>query len=224
MTAPASLAEALAQLQGQLPGVAKKHKASVTSQRTGKTHSYDYADLPDVSDALLPVMAVLGLSFTAFPTMHEGQFVLRYTLRHMSGESETGLYPLPGSGSPQDIGSAISYARRYALTGATGLAPGGDDDGKAATDAHHARKPRTAPDTQLDAEGRMTRAQLAGHKQLEADTKRQPQRAARTRPAAPEASQWDTSGPVDTRTGERDTGYVTRDRAQQIRRSFEEAG
>jgi ERF superfamily len=136
-----TLAEALAALQARLPRVAKEHKATVTSQRTGKTHSYDYADLLDVSDALLPVLSSLGLSFSACPTLRDdGKFVLRYKLRHISGESDGGDYPLPASGSPQEIGSAISYARRYSLIGVTGLAPGGDDDdGQGAEQEHQQR-------------------------------------------------------------------------------------
>jgi len=137
-----TLAEALAALQARLPRVAKDHTASVTSQRAGKTHKYDYADLTDVSEAILPVMASLGLSFTACPTMVDGQFVLDYALRHVS-ESLTsvgGLYPLPTSGTPQEVGSAITYARRYTLCAVTGLAPGGDDDdGQGAEQEHQQR-------------------------------------------------------------------------------------
>ena len=169
-----TLAEALAVLQGRLPRVAKEHKATVTSQRTGKTHSYDYADLLDVSEALLPVMTSLGLSFSACPTLRQdGKFVLRYKLRHVSGESDGGDYPLPSGGSPQEIGTAITYARRYSLTGITGLAPGGDDDDAQAAELGHAeRKSRQVPDAQLGAEGRMTRAQAAEHDRLKADTMR----------------------------------------------------
>jgi ERF superfamily len=136
-----SLAEALAALQARLPRVAKDHTASVTSQRTGKTHKYDYADLTDVSEALFPVMASLGLAFTACPTMDEHErFVLRYQLIHISGGNMMGEYPLPSSGSPQDIGSALTYARRYALCAVTGLAPGGDDDdGQGAEQEHQSR-------------------------------------------------------------------------------------
>lgn len=128
---PKTLSEALSALQAQLPRVAKEHTANVTSQRTGRSHSYDYADLTDVSTAILPLLARLGLSFTCCPTvLDSGQFVLDYSLRHVSEPSNSisGLYPLPSGGSPQEIGSAITYARRYALCAVTGLAPGGDDD------------------------------------------------------------------------------------------------
>lgn len=214
--APATLAEALAALQAAMPRVAKDHKATVTSQRTGKTHSYDYADLTDVTEALYPVMAPLGLSFTCRPSMvvtgpdHYERFVLLYTLQHASGDTLSGEYPLPAAGSPQEIGSAITYARRYALCAVTGLAPGGDDDdAQAAQQAAPERKPRnTATDAQLAAEGRMTRQQAAEHAKLEADVKAPGRRAERSRPKAPDpADPWTTDH----------ADYVTGQRAEQIR-------
>jgi hypothetical protein len=103
-----TLAEALAALQARLPRVAKTADAQY-----GK-----YADLTMVSDALLPVMSELGLSFTARPTLSgEARFVLLYSLLHVSGDELTGEYPLPSTGTPQQVGSAITYARRYTLCG-----------------------------------------------------------------------------------------------------------
>ena len=58
--------------------------------------------------------------------------MLAYKLLHVSGDHEAGEYPLPTSGTPQAIGSAITYARRYTLVAVTGLAPEDDDDGAAA--------------------------------------------------------------------------------------------
>jgi hypothetical protein len=89
--------------------------------------------LADVSLAVLPALAKHGLSFTSQPTVVDGSFVLEYQLRHSSGESITGAYPLPDKGTPQSMGSAITYARRYALSAVTGVAPDKDDDGAAAS-------------------------------------------------------------------------------------------
>jgi len=124
----ASLAEALALLQADLPEVRKDKTAQVKSEKTGQSYSYSYADLAVVSKALLPKLAALGLSFTCKPTMIDGRFVLAYRLLHVSGDDDSGEYPLPSSGTPQAIGSAITYARRYALCSVTGLAPESDDD------------------------------------------------------------------------------------------------
>jgi ribosomal protein S20 len=58
---------------------------------------------------------------------------------HTSGEKVSGEYPLPTGGSPQALGSAITYARRYCLCAVTGVAADDDDDGAAATEHHNAR-------------------------------------------------------------------------------------
>jgi hypothetical protein len=140
---PASLAAALADLQTRLPRIAKDKTAKVYSQRTGKTHSYDYADLATVSEKILPMLGVLGLSFMAFPDLtDDGKFCLRYLLQHSpSGDRESGRYPLPATGTPQELGSAITYARRYCLCAVTGVAPDNEDDDALAAE------PRAAYDT-----------------------------------------------------------------------------
>lgn len=131
--APATLASALAAFQSELPRVGKGNTADAG------TYSYKYADLADVSMAVLPLLGKHGLSFSAKPMLDEGgKFVLAYTLRHSSGESDGGSYPLP-TGRPQEVGSAITYARRYALSAMVGIAPDADDDGATAPDVPDVR-------------------------------------------------------------------------------------
>lgn len=132
------LAVALAKFQAELPHIGKANLAVVKSDKG--SYKYTYADLSDISAKVLPLLAKQGLSFSAKPTLHDGKFVLEYTLRHASGESDTGYYPLNASGTPQQIGSAITYARRYALSAVTGIVPDEDDDGQAA-----AQVPRQQP-------------------------------------------------------------------------------
>lgn len=128
---PASLAEALARFQADPPKISKGEEAN-----TG-TYSYKYADLAGVSAAVLPRLGRLGLSFIALPTMKDGEFVLAYTLMHTSGEKIEGSYLLSSKGSPQQIGSAITYARRYCLCAVTGVAPDSDDDDAAAAETSY---------------------------------------------------------------------------------------
>ena len=137
---PDTLAAALAILQTRLPHIGKDKSANI---KPG--FSYRYADLAVISKQLLPVMGELGLSFSCAPTIaDEGRLVLDYVLRHTSGESSGGLYPLPQTGTPQQIGSAITYARRYCLCAITGIAADEDDDD--ARDAEQAaRAQRNAP-------------------------------------------------------------------------------
>ena len=186
---PASLAEALALLQTRLPDIKKASNAQY-----GK-----YADLADVSKALLPVMGELGLSFTAKPTWvvrGDGarEFVLAYRLSHVSGQWDEGEYPLGTNvTSHQAIGSAITYGRRYCLCAITGAVADEDDDGQAASAPAVKRQQRPKPperapdalprnrdgaisrsqatDEELHAAGNMTDTQLRDHNRLERDVK-----------------------------------------------------
>lgn len=122
-----NLTSALAAVQAVLPVVGKDHTATVKSDKG--TYTYKYANLASVSAAILPILSAHGLAWTTLPTFDDaGRFVLRYELRHISGESVAGSYPLPTTTRPQEMGSAITYARRYALCAATGVAPEEDDD------------------------------------------------------------------------------------------------
>jgi ERF superfamily len=144
---PASLAAALADLQQQLPRIGK-HAQGQRSK---------YADLTEVNDALLPLLGKLGFSFTCAPTMLDGQFVMEYVLR-LAGTDERieGFYPLPSS-TPQTMGGAITYARRYCLLAVTGAAPDeDDDDAQAAEQAYRAQ--RNAP-PEVDEHGAATFAE-----------------------------------------------------------------
>lgn len=124
------LAAALAHFQAELPRIGKANLAVVKSDKG--SYKYTYADLSDISAKVLPLLAKHGLSFSCKPTLFDGKFVLEYTLRHAAGEKDTGYYPLNAQGTPQQIGSAITYARRYALSAVTGIVPDEDDDGQAA--------------------------------------------------------------------------------------------
>jgi hypothetical protein len=145
VTAQPELAKALAAVQQELPVIGKQHTADAG------TYSYPYADLTDISSALMPILGKHGLSFLAKPTLADGAFVLAYSLLHVSGEREDGLYPLPMGGNPQSIGSAISYGRRYCLCAVTGVAPGGSDDDGVAASAVVAAPERPGPPRPPDA-------------------------------------------------------------------------
>ena len=145
--AHANLAAALAAVQREIPSVAKGATATVQT-KTGGEYKYQYADLAVITPLILPLLGRNGLAFTAQPTLVGDAFVLQYTLAHESGETVAGMYPLPDpiGAKPQEIGSAITYARRYALCAVTGVAPGGDDDDAASANDKPAaaRKPRAA--------------------------------------------------------------------------------
>jgi hypothetical protein len=129
-----TLAGALAEVQAHLPTIAKTETATVRSDKG--SYSYSYANLAQVSHAILPLLGKVGLAWICRPTLTEaGKMVLAYRLLHVSGEEVAGEYPLPATGTPQQIGGAITYARRYTLCSVTGVAPEQDDDDAAAASA-----------------------------------------------------------------------------------------
>ena len=164
MTEPANLPAALAALQADLPQVRKGETAKVQTKQ-GREYSYSYANLADCTRAIMPLLAKFGLSFSAKPTLVDGRFSLVYVLRHTSGECDEGEYPLPdpARAGAQEVGSAVTYARRYTLCAVTGLAPDGDDDDAASAAAGVAsRQSRAAPPPASSATrpGMVTKAQL----------------------------------------------------------------
>lgn len=125
-----ALNAAIVKLQGMLPRVVKGESANITRKDGTPGPKYKYADLADVSEAILSLLSQCGLAFTAKGGFEGGVFGLVTTLIHESGEEDPGFWPLPDPRQtpPQQVGSAITYYRRYGLCAATGVAPDGDDD------------------------------------------------------------------------------------------------
>lgn len=136
--------DALADLQGVLPVIKKATTGNVGGRAT------KYADLADICKEILPLTSERGLAWLTRPTMvirEDGarEFVLQYSLRHApSGTSHDGEYPL-GTGNPQQLGSAITYARRYTFCAVTGAVADVDDDGTAASQQPKAGRDRQPP-------------------------------------------------------------------------------
>lgn len=131
-TAPATyegLYSALAAFQATIPAVRKGNTARVEGNKG--SYSYDYADLADVTDVALPALAKVGLAWVTRPdTAEDGTINLHYALVHgATGEKIEGSVAVGKRGDRwQDLGSALTYARRYMLVSVTGIAPGGDDN------------------------------------------------------------------------------------------------
>ena len=120
-----NIIEALAAFQAELPKVGKN---SVNPHFRNR-----YASLEDLSNTVLPLLGRHGLAWFTCPTHTEHGLVLRYVLSHAVEGEITGDYPLPSGVNPQQLGSALTYARRYCLGAVTGVAPDEDDDGNAAS-------------------------------------------------------------------------------------------
>lgn len=107
-----------------------------------------YADLASIIEAIKDPMADNGLSFSQFPT---GQNQLTTILMHESGEWLEDTYTVaPVDNRPQSVGSAITYARRYALGAILGIATESDDDGAEASGTVAPQATRTVTATITD--------------------------------------------------------------------------
>jgi hypothetical protein len=123
------LAAALAKAQAEMEG-ASKDSANPFFKRK-------YADLSSVRAACVPYLSKHGLAVVQSPsitiTTEFGAGVTVETrLLHASGQWMAGTLSCQvKDASPQSVGSAITYLRRYALQSFAGVAPE-DDDGEAA--------------------------------------------------------------------------------------------
>lgn len=131
-----NLFAALAAVQAELPHIDKGNVGDIPGKDGKRGYKYKYADLADVSQAILPLLAKHGLAFNSKPTTVNGEFGLSYKLMHESGEKDEGFVPFGRAGTPQQTGSLITYYRRYCLCAITGAAPDEDDDGAAAETGH----------------------------------------------------------------------------------------
>jgi hypothetical protein len=92
-----------------------------------------FADLAEVLETVRAPMAKHGLSITQIPVGACDTHVRLVTLvAHKSGQWIKGVLDMPlGQKTPQGVGSAISYARRYVAMSMLGVAAD-DDDGEQA--------------------------------------------------------------------------------------------
>lgn len=123
------LAKALACAQGEFD--------QITADRTGQTghRKYKYADLNSFLLAVRSALSKHELAIIQKPSSTPDMMVhVETMLIHGSGEWVSSFLSIKAANdTAQGIGSAITYARRYALGAMLGLAPEEDDDGKAAS-------------------------------------------------------------------------------------------
>ena len=120
------LATALCKAQAEMAGAKKDANNPAFNSK--------YADLASVWDAARPSLTKNGLSVAQFTVPTEANEVQVETiLMHSSGEWVSGVIAIPVSkDNAHGYGSALTYARRYALAAAVGIAPEDDDANEAA--------------------------------------------------------------------------------------------
>lgn len=136
------LATALAKAQGSMQ--------NAVMNRTNPHFRSKYADLSSVLDAIRSPLAASGLAVVQTMQTGERGMVLKTTLMHASGQFITTEYPLPATQKPHEMGSALTYARRYSLAALICNASDEDDDGNMAMAAPP--KPQAPPTARIGAE------------------------------------------------------------------------
>jgi hypothetical protein len=127
------LASALAAAQGELQNPVKDQTAEVL-MKSGGRFKYSYTDLASVLDACRPVLAKNGLAILQPVSVNQNRVVVTSLLAHKSGQwISSDLMMTAAEVTPQAIGSAVTYGRRYGLGPLIGIAAGEDDDGAEAS-------------------------------------------------------------------------------------------
>ena len=121
---------ALAAASAEMPLIAKDRQATIPT-KGGGSYAYRYADLARVLEAVRPVLAKHQLAILqSAGECGSGELVVATRVLHASGEwieADGPAISLEGLDA-RGVGGAMTYARRYSLTTALGLAPDDDDD------------------------------------------------------------------------------------------------
>lgn len=119
------LAAALSKAQGEMAAAPKDARGNF-----GR-----YSTLDSLWDVARPVLAKYELALVQSTDITpDGRCVLLSVLTHSSGEWISGVYPVePVQKTPQGMGSAMTYARRYSFSAMIGLTSDEDDDGALAS-------------------------------------------------------------------------------------------
>ena len=119
--------------------IAEFQRRAPIIEKADKAYDKQYARMDRIWREIRPLLTELGLSVTwQICELRDTLCHVEGQLRHRDGHGErlTQDIPMPelikGQNKAQQMGSAATYARRYALTAALGLVSGDDDDGHAA--------------------------------------------------------------------------------------------
>lgn len=129
-----------------------------------------YVTLDGTVKAIHDCAPSLGLSYTQMPVSAENGVGVVTVIFHTSGEFiefDPFILPLEKK-TAQGVGSATTYARRYALSSAFGIVSDLDDDGNEATDNAPTNKPQLATDKQLNLINKLL-VEVANHTNMTKD-------------------------------------------------------
>ena len=106
-----------------------------------------YADLSACIEAVIDALNNNGIYLMQLTDEHDGGVKVSTIFIHESGEQLSGgsLFMPATKQDAQGFGSALSYARRYSLMAACGIAPEDDDGNQATKTAPQAAPPKATP-------------------------------------------------------------------------------
>ena len=133
-----TLHQALAKAQSEMPLVKKTENNPFFKSK--------YAGLPSVLEVVLPVLLKNGLYISQSPINDGDKIGVKTRITHAeSGEALEDSFTMTlAKNDPQGAGSAITYARRYALVSMLGLNVDKDDDGNVASGNGHVQRKKGA--------------------------------------------------------------------------------
>ena len=121
-----TLVDALAAAQGEI--------RAADLDRVNPAFKSRYATLASIMDAVRGPLARHGLAITHTLGSQPGGVVVGTAILYGAERLGTEiLMPLPGNATPQAVGSAITYGRRYGVSALLAVVADDDDDGEAAS-------------------------------------------------------------------------------------------
>src|SRR5690606_30175798 len=121
-----SIANIAAALVGFQSEVANPEKKGINPHFKSK-----YAELDEIINTIRPTLEKNGLAFIQNPIHEDGKVGVYTLLIHKSGEFiqfDPVMIPLQKA-TPHQVGAALTYAKRYSLSSALGIAAEEDADG-----------------------------------------------------------------------------------------------
>jgi hypothetical protein len=125
----------------ELPEITKTRTAKVPLKNGGQ-YSYKYADLSDILSIVQPILLRndLMLTHSTLPGANGRDQLITRLVHVKSGESEESIIELPEYSGPQELGSLLTYFRRYEVCLILGIQADEDEDGAVAQQAARTAK------------------------------------------------------------------------------------
>ena len=136
------ISKAFVAIQAELPQIVFDDTVSVT-MKSGGRYSFKYASLPNIMQTIKPILTKYKTAICQLI----GTGTITTRLIHESGECLESVSTLPfqSNMTNQEMGSVISYFRRYTIISMLGIVADEDEDGNIADGNHYAKPATTTP-------------------------------------------------------------------------------